>query len=478
MSIPKKAESGKRQALHFDFCFLIFVCTFVLIYFPLHHRISLLDKCPNADIKHMLYQSILGVKALYIYTVERGDTLFLIAQRFRTTVDLIVAANRLPDPNRLLVGEKLLIPVPGPIRVRVQPGDSLWAISQRFDVSVEVLAAANNIQPPYTIFPNQVLMVPIVLPQGPGCITWISNRTGRPDIYVRSPQDPRPRRITFNLALESSVPAWSPNGNLIAFIGRGNALWVVNPTTLNADRLIENLQIFTDFDWSPDSTTIAFSRREAVPAIITIEVATGQTRFITEGTEVNYLPDGRRILFESSRTGLSQLYIINTDGTGLRQVTRNTEGGVIQSVALSPDGSRAAYTFPGVSISMVRIVDLATGQELETPAGPLGRDFNPVWSPNGQYLAYNASTEDEPAGLRGIIRVVDVNGAFVQDLTDTACFGDQLTWSPNSTRVLYSNCLMVAPQLSVVGFTGLPIQITSLGGNENPDWTSASCPPT
>ena len=172
----------------------------------------------------MLYQSILGVKALYIYTVERGDTLFLIAQRFRTTVDLIVAANRLPDPNRLLVGEKLLIPVPGPIRVRVQPGDSLWAISQRFDVSVEVLAAANNIQPPYTIFPNQVLMVPIVLPQGPGCITWISNRTGRPDIYVRSPQDPRPRRITFNLALESSVPAWSPNGNLIAFIGRGNAL--------------------------------------------------------------------------------------------------------------------------------------------------------------------------------------------------------------------------------------------------------------
>ena len=126
------------------------------IYFHLHHRFSLSDKCPNTDIGHILYQSILGVKALYIYTVERGDTLFLIARRFRTTVDLIVAANRLPDADRLLVGEKLLIPVPGPIRVRVHSGDSLWAISQRFDVSVEVLAAANNIQAPYTIFPNQV----------------------------------------------------------------------------------------------------------------------------------------------------------------------------------------------------------------------------------------------------------------------------------------------------------------------------------
>lgn len=446
------------------------------IYFHLHPLFSLLDKCPNADIGHMLYQSNLGVKALYIYTVERGDTLFLIARRFRTTVDLIVAANQLSDPERLLVGEKLLIPVPGPIRVRVQPGDSLWAISQRFDVSIEVLAAANNIEPPYTIFPNQVLVVPIVLPQGMGCIAWLSNRTGRPDIYVRSPQDPRARRVTFNLALESTVPAWSPDGRLIAFIGRGNALWVVNPQTLNADRLIENLQIFTDFDWSPNSTTIAFSRREVVPAIITIEVATGQTQFITEGTEVNYLPDGRQILFESSRTGLSQLYIINIDGTGLRQVTRNTEGGVIQSVVVSPDGSRAAYTFPGVSISMVKIVDLATREEFETPSGPLGRDFNPVWSPNGQYLAYNASTEEGPAGLRGIIRVVDASGTFVHDLTDTACFGDQLTWSPNSTLILYSNCSKVEPQLSVVGFTGLPIQITSLGGNENPDWTSVNCP--
>ena len=447
------------------------------VYFHPLHRFSLSDKCPNADTLHMLYQLILGVDALYIYTVERGDTLFLIARRFRTTVDLIVAANQLPDPNRLLVGERLLIPVPGPIRVRVQPGDSLWAISQRFDVPIEVLAAANNIQPPYTIFPNQVLVVPIILPPGMGCVAWLSSRTGRPDIYIRSPQDQRARRITFNLSLESTVPAWSPDGTLIAFIGRGNALWVVNPSTLSAERLIENLQIFTDFDWSPDSTTIAFSRREAVPAIITIEVVTGQTQFITEGTEVTYLPDGRRILFESSRSGLSQLYTINIDGTGLRQLTRNTEVGVIQRVAVSPDGSRVAYTFPGASVSMVKIVDIATGQEFDTPSGPLGRDFNPVWSPTGQNLAYNASTQVGPAGLRGIIRVVDANGAFIQDLTDTACFGDELTWSPDSTLILYSDCLMVQPQLSIVGFTGLPLQITSLGGNENPDWTSASCPP-
>lgn len=404
--------------------------------------------------------------------MERGDSLFLIARRFGTTVELITAANHLEDPNKILVGEKLLIPVLGAIRVRVQPGDSLWSISERFDVPVEVLAAANSIQAPFTIFPNQILSVPIVLPTGQGCITWISNRSGRPDIYIRSPQDQRARRITFNLGLESTVPVWSPNGELIAFIGRGNALWVVNPRTLNANRLIENLQISTDFSWSPDSTTIAFSRRDTIPAIISINVATNQTQFITEGTEVNYLPNGQQILFESARSGISQLYIINTDGTTLRQITNSPEGGVLQSVSLSPDGTRAAYTFPGASVSIVSIVDLTTGEVYETPSGPMGRDFHPVWSPNGQFLAYNATTQEGPAGLRGIIRIVDASGNFVRDLTDTACFGDELAWSPDSESIVYSNCLSVHPQLSVVRATGLPIQITSLGGNENPDWTA------
>lgn len=416
------------------------------------------------------------MNSLYIYTVERGDTVTLIAQRFGTTVQLIVAANQLRDPDRLLVGQQLLIPVPGPVRVRVQPGDSLWVYSQRYDIPVEVIAAANNLTPPFTIFPNQILVMPLVVPQGQGCIAWLSNRPGRPDIFVRRPQDPRARRITFSLGLESTVPKWSPDGRLIAFIGRGNALWTVDPETLQAERLIENLQIFTDFDWSPDGTTIVFSRREAIPAVITINVETGQTQFVTEGAWPNYLPDGRRLVFVRTVNGTSQLYTINTDGTGLRQVTRFTEPGAIQSVDVSPDGTRAAFSFPGVSLSQVYIADLNTGLVIPAPSGPLGRDFNPVWSPDSQYLAYNASTDEGPAGLRGIVRVVNRQGMLVGDLTDTACFGDIVAWSPDSRRIIYSNCLRVDPQLTVVSFMGLPIQITSLGANENPDWTGASCP--
>ena len=45
-----------------------------------------------------------------IYFVKKGDTLWKIAKRFRTTVDEIVSANNIEDPNRINVGEQLFIP--------------------------------------------------------------------------------------------------------------------------------------------------------------------------------------------------------------------------------------------------------------------------------------------------------------------------------------------------------------------------------
>lgn len=47
------------------------------------------------------------------YTVQAGDTLSAIAQRFGTTVEAIVAANNLADPDSIQVGQELIIP-PGP----------------------------------------------------------------------------------------------------------------------------------------------------------------------------------------------------------------------------------------------------------------------------------------------------------------------------------------------------------------------------
>lgn len=109
-----------------------------------------------------------------IYQVSRGDTLAAIASRFNTTVAAIVQLNGITNPNRIFVGQRLLVPntgLPGQITPPTQPpaaprtyvvqrGDTLLTISLRFNRSVQAIAAANNIANPNRIFVGQTLVIP------------------------------------------------------------------------------------------------------------------------------------------------------------------------------------------------------------------------------------------------------------------------------------------------------------------------------
>ena len=52
-------------------------------------------------------------RAEHVYEVQSGDTLWGIAQEFGTTVEAIVEANDLDDPDRIAPGDELVIPVDG-----------------------------------------------------------------------------------------------------------------------------------------------------------------------------------------------------------------------------------------------------------------------------------------------------------------------------------------------------------------------------
>lgn len=96
------------------------------------------------------------------YTVRPGDTLWAIARRFGTTVQALVRANHIADPNLIYPGQVLTIPGHDAMEAvyTVRPGDTLWAIARRFGTTVQELAALNGIADPDLIYPGQVLRLP------------------------------------------------------------------------------------------------------------------------------------------------------------------------------------------------------------------------------------------------------------------------------------------------------------------------------
>lgn len=106
------------------------------------------------------------------YAVQEGDTLIAIAQRFGVTVEAIQAANPGVTPEGLQIGQLLVIPrsdgaptapPPPTVAVRtytIQQGDTLGAIAQRFGVTTDQLLAANPGLNPNRLSIGQVIRIP------------------------------------------------------------------------------------------------------------------------------------------------------------------------------------------------------------------------------------------------------------------------------------------------------------------------------
>jgi LysM repeat protein len=109
--------------------------------------------------------------ATIIHIVQPGENLFRIALRYNTTVEAISQANGISNPWFIYVGQQLTIPVgpgggggnaPGaPAKTYVvQAGDTLYLIAMRFNTTLQALMVANNLSNPNTIYVGQVLVLP------------------------------------------------------------------------------------------------------------------------------------------------------------------------------------------------------------------------------------------------------------------------------------------------------------------------------
>lgn len=100
------------------------------------------------------------------YTVKKGDTLWKISRRYGVSIEKIASINNIQNPNLIFPRQQLRIPIANTtgggqntLYYRVRRGDSLWRIARRYRTTVNNLVRLNNIRNPRLIYVGQIIRI-------------------------------------------------------------------------------------------------------------------------------------------------------------------------------------------------------------------------------------------------------------------------------------------------------------------------------
>jgi len=188
-----------------------------------------------------------------IYTVKKGDSLWKIANKYNTTVEKLKSANNLKT-NTLSVGQKLVIPS---ISVSpevsdtyiVQKGDSLWSIANKFNMTVSELKNLNNLTNNLLSI-GQVLKIKDSSSNGETTYTvqkgdslWvIANKYGITTEELKSYNNLTSNLLSIGQVLK--IPQGKTSTENIYTVKKGDSLWTIANrynTTVEKIKVLNNL---------------------------------------------------------------------------------------------------------------------------------------------------------------------------------------------------------------------------------------------
>ncbi len=162
-------------------------------------------------------------------------------------------------------------------------------------------------------------------------LAFMSSLNGGEEIYVANTDGSHLRRITFAAGVSTS-PTWNPKtGKQMVFVSDRAGqpvLYLSNADGSDVQKLdLPDMGYVVDPAWSPNGQLLAFSwqRPSGNYDIYVMDIVSRQLVELTKDAGRNerpsWAPDGRHLVFESTRTGTRQIWSMLADGTGTRQLT-------------------------------------------------------------------------------------------------------------------------------------------------------------
>jgi TolB protein len=261
-------------------------------------------------------------------------------------------------------------------------------------------------------------------------LAYVRETEGGKQIVVADADGFAPQSLTG--ASINLLPAWTPDGKIIAFTsfrdGGGAHIYTVDAVSRQIRPLVLMGDFATGASYAPDGLKFVFSASIDDNTDVYVSQADGSAgRRLTDARGIDisatWSPDGKRIAFVSERAGTPQIYTMLADGSDVRRLT--FQGTYNQEPAWSPKGDLIAFS----GRDEHRVFDLYTVVVESGKVARLtqnqGTNEKPAWSPNGRYLVFSSTR-----GGKRQLWAVAADGSNPRQITSERQGASDPAWGP------------------------------------------------
>jgi TolB protein len=234
--------------------------------------------------------------------------------------------------------------------------------------------------------------------QGPfdSKLAFVSTRSGRfKEIYTQTIDGENVTRVTNNPTI-NIFPCWSHDANRLLYLSfktMAPALYVANLQERTERRILSSHGRIIGGAISPDGSQIAAAvESEGNTNLYLMDSNGNELRELTHtgGINVspNFSPDGQTLAFTSDRSGTPQIYTMSLDGSAAKRITYT--GSYNTTPSISPKGDTIAYQSREGGRFDIFSIPLGGGTPVMLTDGS-GTNESPSWSPDGRYIAFSST---------------------------------------------------------------------------------------